>query len=95
MKITIHWEAGPQTYESAEEAAKELNKRGITMETQGRGTTWMEIEERLQRALPCQRTMNPEDTSVQAKKKKYKIFKGNDDLNSVCEYNQTIKKDRN
>lgn len=37
-KIRIHWKAGLRTYESAQEAAKELSRRGIKAEVPGRAT---------------------------------------------------------
>lgn len=45
-------EAGPRTYESAQEAEKELSRRRITAEVPGRATARTGVEERLQRPLP-------------------------------------------
>lgn len=62
--IRFHWENGPRTYESAQEAAREMNRRGLEVETPGRGAARTGMEERLQRALPWQRAGNTEDTAV-------------------------------
>ncbi|KAJ4933765.1 hypothetical protein JOQ06_006576 [Pogonophryne albipinna] len=66
-RLRIHWESGPRTYESAQEAADELNRRGIQIET-SRGSA-PGIEERLQKTLPWQRVGNSEDTAVRAKQR--------------------------
>lgn len=68
-KIRIHWETGPRTYESAQEAAEELHRRGIMAESPRRGAARTGTEERLQQALPWQLTGNPEDTAARIKKK--------------------------
>ena len=68
-KIRIHWEAGARTYDSAQEAAKELSRRGITAEVTGRGAAKDGMEGRLQRMLRWQRVGNPEDTAVRAKQR--------------------------
>ncbi|KAI9516379.1 hypothetical protein NQZ68_017582 [Dissostichus eleginoides] len=66
-RALVHWESGPRTYESAQEAAEELNRRGIQIETP-RGSP-PGIEERLQKTLPWQRVGNSEDTAVRAKQR--------------------------
>ncbi|KAJ4947157.1 hypothetical protein JOQ06_009198 [Pogonophryne albipinna] len=66
-RLRVHWESGPRTYESAQEAADELNRRGIQIET-SRGSV-PGIEERLQKTLPWQRVGNSEDTAVRAKQR--------------------------
>lgn len=65
-KIRIHWESGPRTYDSSQEAAEELNRRGLQVEIPGRGAAWTGMEERLQKALPWQHS---EDTAERAKLK--------------------------
>ncbi|KAJ4945796.1 hypothetical protein JOQ06_023474 [Pogonophryne albipinna] len=67
LDLKIHWESGPRTYESAQEAADELNRRGIQIET-SRGSA-PGIEERLQKTLLWQRVGNSEDTAVRAKQR--------------------------
>lgn len=66
-KIRIHWENGPRTYDSAQEAAEELNRRGLQVETPGKGAGRIGMEERLHRALPWQRSRHSEDTAERAK----------------------------
>ncbi|KAK1899514.1 LINE-1 retrotransposable element ORF1 protein [Dissostichus eleginoides] len=63
----VHWESGPRTYESAQQAADELNRRGIQIETPRGSVPGM--EERLQKTLLWQRVGNSEDTAMRAKQK--------------------------
>ncbi|KAJ8361986.1 hypothetical protein AAFF_G00407330 [Aldrovandia affinis] len=38
-KMRIHWDSGTRTYNSAQDAAQELRRRGYSVETPGRSTT--------------------------------------------------------
>ena len=68
-KMRIHWESGPRMYKTAQEAASELNRREVEVETPGNNTTVTGLEERLRGSLPWQRVGNTEDASVRAKQK--------------------------
>lgn len=86
----------PLTYESAQAAAKELNLRGITMETLGRSTARVGIEERLQQALPWQQTSNPEDTATWANRIRHQDFQRKWWCKTyVSAFKQTKKRDTN
>ncbi|KAJ8372625.1 hypothetical protein AAFF_G00280900 [Aldrovandia affinis] len=50
-KMRIHWDSGTRTYNSAQDAAQELRRRGYSVETPGRSTTELDPEvERLLQA---------------------------------------------
>lgn len=53
--MRIHWNSGPRTYDSANEATQELKKRGIAVEEPNRRAAGTEMERRLQRDQPWQR----------------------------------------
>ncbi|CAL8358550.1 unnamed protein product [Merluccius merluccius] len=79
-KMRIHWEAGPRTFESMQEAAKELHRRGITVETPGRGAarTGSGSSGRCRGNLP-----GTQKTRLRESRKNYKIFKESDGLKGM------------
>ncbi|KAJ8358397.1 hypothetical protein AAFF_G00010320 [Aldrovandia affinis] len=48
-KMRIHWDSGTRTYNSAQDAAQELRRRGYSVETPGRSTT--ELDPKVERLL--------------------------------------------
>ncbi|KAL0194679.1 hypothetical protein M9458_008251 [Cirrhinus mrigala] len=67
-KIRIHWETGPQLYDSAAEAAEDLNKRGyavdLTAISEGSERRW---EERLTRHTQWQKVRNSAHNRIREK----------------------------
>lgn len=56
-RIRVHWSSGPQTYESAHQAAQELRARGIQV-TAVREDPDATLEESIRKAFPWQQTTN-------------------------------------
>lgn len=69
-KMRIHWESGPRTYESAQEAARDLNRRRVEVETPGKSAAAAGVEERLRGSMAL---------GLNELNKSCKIFKGNKD----------------
>lgn len=57
-RIRIHWTDGPQLYNSAQDAAKEMRKRGMDVQMKEADEERM-MEERMQAASPWQRVGEP------------------------------------
>ncbi len=71
-KMRIHWDLGTCTYESAQDAAQELRKRGYSVEMPGSSATDLNREmEQLLRAQTWQRAgeRSTDDTARRAKER--------------------------
>lgn len=54
-KIRVHWSSGTQTYKDAQEAVKDLRKRGIQVANSGDTPPDCRLEENIQRTFQWQR----------------------------------------
>lgn len=55
-KLRVHWDSGLKIYGSAEEAARDLNQRGVKVTVRTRASLAVTVEERLNAVMPWQRT---------------------------------------
>lgn len=77
-KMRVHWETGLVIYSSAEEAARDLNRRGIRVKLKIKASIEAAAEGRLNAALPWKRT-NISDSAAQRAKQRLTEFRRDPD----------------
>ena len=66
-KMRVHWDSGLVIYCTAEEAARDLNRRGIGVKVMTKTIILAAVEDRLNAAMPWKRTNTSAQLSVQGR----------------------------
>lgn len=74
-KMRVYWDSGLAIYSTADEAARELNGRGIRVEVVTKANTAAAAEERLNAVLPWKRTTNTPDSAAQRARERLTEFR--------------------
>ncbi len=60
MKMRVHWDSGLWIHETADKAARDLNRRRVKVKVTMKAGTMTAAEERLNAAMPWKRTNAPD-----------------------------------
>lgn len=64
MKMQVHWDSGLKIYATEEEAAPDLNRRGVKVTVTTKANTAVAAEERLDAVMPW-KCINASDSAAQ------------------------------
>ncbi|KAE8296853.1 hypothetical protein D5F01_LYC05622 [Larimichthys crocea] len=74
-KMRVQWDSGLVIYSTAEEAAQDLNRRGIRVKVMTKANTAAAVEERLNAAMPWKRITCTSDSAAQHARERLTEFR--------------------